>query len=71
MTKDRYTSCRYTLIITDRKKLRRRKKKDRAPEEKLIAFATGDPGMDVDAYAKRWGIKTSLPAGPEHQDQDA
>ena len=72
ITKDRCTSCRYTLVITDRKKLRmKKKKKDRAPEEKLIAFATGDPGMDVDAYAKRRGIETQLPAGPEHQDQDA
>ena len=68
ITKDRHTFCRYTLVITDRKKL---KKKDHAPEEKLIASATGDPGMDVDAYAKRWGIKTQLPAGPEHPDQDA
>ena len=62
ITKDRCTSCRYTLVITDRKKLRMKKKeeKDRAPEEKLIAFATGDPDMDVDAYAKRRGIKTGF-----------
>ena len=40
------------MIITDRTKLRNRKK-DRTPEEKLIAFATNDPDMDVDTYAKR------------------
>ena len=57
ITKDRHTSCRYTMIITERTKLRK-KKKDRTPEEKLIAFATNDPDIDVDAYAKRWGIET-------------
>ena len=57
ITKDYNTSCTYTMIITDRTKLRNRKK-DRTPEEKLIAFATNDPDIDVDAYAKRWGIET-------------
>ena len=57
ITKDCNTSCTYTVIITDRTKLRNRKK-DRTPEEKLIAFATNDPDIDVDTYAKRWGIET-------------
>ena len=59
ITEGYYTSCRYTLIITDRKKLKR-KKKDRAPEEKLIAFAINDPDIDVDAYVKRRGIETGF-----------
>ena len=31
ITKDCHTSCRYTLIITDRKRLRKKKKRNRAP----------------------------------------
>ena len=57
ITKDYNTSCRYIMIITERTKIRNRKQ-DRTPEEKLIAFATDDPDMDMDTYAKRWGIET-------------
>ena len=31
ITGDCHTSCRYTLIITDRKRLRKKKKRNRAP----------------------------------------
>ena len=61
----------YAAVITERKK--RRKKgssyKDadldrfdhepgEPPHRKYIAFATNDPGIDVDEYARRWGIET-------------
>lgn len=56
ITRDRDTSATYTLIITEKKKID--PKKDREPEDKLIAFCTNDPDIDVEAYGLRWGGET-------------
>ena len=56
ITRDSNTSATYTLIIADKKKID--PKKDREPEDKIIAFCTNDPDIDVEAYALRWGGET-------------
>ena len=56
ITRDRDTSAAYTLIITEKKKID--PKKDREPEDKLIAFCTNDPDVDVEEYGLRWGGET-------------
>ena len=53
ITRDHNTSAAYTMIIEDKKKID--KKKDRKPEDKIMAFCTNDPGIDVEKYARRWG----------------
>lgn len=53
ITRDRNTSAAYTIIMADKKKIDR--KKDREPEDRIIAFCTNDPGIDVEMHAKRWG----------------
>lgn len=47
----------YTIIITQRKK-KRKKNVDLLPHEKYIGFATNVPDIDVKQYKKRWGIET-------------
>lgn len=56
ITRDRNTSETYTIIMADKKKID--KKKDREPEDRIIAFCTNDPGIDVEIYAPRWGGET-------------
>ena len=56
ITRDLNTSANYTIIMADKKKID--KKKDREPEDKIIAFCTNDPGIDVEMYARRWGGET-------------
>ena len=53
ITRDRSTSAEYTLIMVDKKKID--PKKDREPEDKIIAFCTNDPDIDIEKYALRWG----------------
>lgn len=53
ITRDRNTSAEYTLIITEKKKID--PKKDQEPEDKLIAFCTNDPDIDIEMHARRWG----------------
>lgn len=61
ITKDRRTSCRYTAVVTERRRRSRKKDgEDPRPEEELIAFATNDPGIDVESYGRRWGIETGF-----------
>ena len=52
--------CGYTMVIAPRR-ARRGKAGDGGDEpwEKHIAFATSDPGIDVEEYSKRWGIETA------------
>ena len=56
ITRDSGTSEAYTIIMADKKKID--KKKDREPEDKIVAFCTNDPGIDVEIYALRWGGET-------------
>ena len=52
-------AARYTMIITGRKKLRKKRRRQKlAPSERYIAFATNNPGLDPDEYSRRWGIET-------------
>ena len=57
-------SVRYAIIITERKKRRKksgREKSDDAdprPEEEFIGFATNMQLQDAELYSKRWGIET-------------
>ena len=57
-------SVRYTMIIAERKKRRKKSGKensdgeDLAPEEKFIGFATNMQLKDSELYSKRWGIET-------------
>ena len=52
-------AAQYTMIITGRKKLRKkRRRQELAPSERYIAFATNNPGLDPDEYSRRWGIET-------------
>ena len=49
----------YTMIVTKRKKPKKPKKgKELLPHEKYIGFATNKPDLDVEEYARRWGIET-------------
>lgn len=65
--------ARYISVITTRKKRRRRNgggyvdedvdvfdyDPEEPPHRQYIAFATNDPGIDVEEYSRRWGIETA------------
>lgn len=55
--RDRDTFVDCTIIMAEKKKID--KKKDREPEDKIIAFCTNDPDIDVEEYARRWGGETA------------
>ena len=75
ITKSKNDYAEYTMIITERK--RKSKKRRRAgfceeePEERYIAFATNRPGIDVDRYAERWDDRDGLQDGGEREGKDA
>ena len=52
--------CGYTMVIAPRR-ARRGRAGDGGddPWEKHIAFATSDPGIDVEEYSKRWGVEAA------------
>ena len=56
ITRDRNTSADYTIIMADKKKID--KKRDCDSEDKIIAFCTNDPCIDVEMYARKWGGET-------------
>ncbi len=51
--------CPYTMVVTERRSGSKKDDWRKEPHEKYIAFATNDPGIDVDKYSKRWGIETN------------
>jgi len=53
ITRDSGTSETCTIIMADKKKID--KKKGRETEDKIIAFCTNDPGIDVEICALRRG----------------
>ena len=58
------TSVKYTVIMAERKKKRKKSGKEKSdgvdlrPEEKFIGFATNMQLKDSELYSKRWGIET-------------
>ena len=58
ITQSSKKECEYDMIIVPRKNKRKEDGKPLEPWEKYIAFATNDPTIDVEEYAKRWGIET-------------
>ena len=64
ITKSKNDYAEYTMIITERKRKSRKRRKagsyEEEPEERYIAFATNRPGIDVDRYAERWMIETGF-----------
>ncbi len=45
------------MIITERKKIKHNTD-NKEPKELYIGFATNSSNVDVQKYAKRWGIET-------------
>ena len=64
ITKSKNDYAEYTMIITERKRKSKKKRKaepcEEKPEERYIAFATNRPEIDVDRYAERWMIETGF-----------
>ena len=81
ITKSKNDYAEYTMIIAERKRKSKKKRKvescEEEPEERYVAFATNRPGIDVDRYAERWmfvwdilfnWVQNSQPTLPEsHQ----
>ena len=64
IAKSKNDYAEYTMIITERKRKSKKRRKaescEEEPEERYIAFATNRPGIDVDRYAERWMIETGF-----------
>ena len=64
ITKSKNDYAEYAMIITERKRKSKKRRKaescEEEPEERYIAFATNRPGIDVDRYAERWMIETGF-----------
>ena len=64
ITKSKNDYAEYTMIITERKRRSKKKRKvescEEKPEELYVAFATNRPGIDVDRYTERWMIETGF-----------
>ena len=64
ITKSKNDYVEYTMIITERKRKGKKRRKtgscEEEPEEQYIAFATNRPGIDVGRYAERWMMETGF-----------
>ena len=61
ITKSKNDYAEYTMIITERKRKSKKRRKaescEEKPEERYIAFATNATWMDVEEYSKRWASR--------------
>ena len=51
--------CPHAMVVAERRSGSKEDDWRKEPHEKHVAFATNDPGIDVDKYSRRWGTGTN------------